>query len=393
MIRHDRATSASPLRRSGRALAVAIMVVGVLFPMTTASAAATLVVDDDGFGTAADCNSATAAYTTIQSAINAAVGGDAVFVCPGTYKEQLDIDKLLTLTGSGIGSSIVQPIATPSGATAGDLADVDIDNAASGTVIENFSFDFNGPTAADGWTNNRPGWGIVISDLTGPAVTNVTIRNNDIQMGLGAGAAGSGQGVGIVTGKNADVSGLLITGNAFHGDPTNTGTGASNGAEGIYINPNGGAGTVTITGNTFDRHLFVGISVESDKVTVTGNSVSSTVAPQTASTHGIRVNDFVGTRTWTSIVISNNTVTGFENGLRLGSSTTAGSDIDVLVTGNSFSTNTTAIRVREDVDVIRLQCGHNDCFGEWPKVVDHVGRFLEDVGVLGVQGADADTAD
>ncbi|MEX0826782.1 MAG: calcium-binding protein [Acidimicrobiia bacterium] len=339
---------------AGRALTVVLMVGAMLFPVVSVGAAVTLVVDGDGFGTAANCDEGvTVAFTSIQAAIDVAVAGDTVFVCPGTYDERLDIDVQITLTGSGIGSTIVQPSFAPPGGGHGANADVDIDDAADGTIIESISFDFNG--AAD----NRGGWGILISDLAGPDVTDVTIRNNDIQMGVGAGAAGAGQGLGITTGKDANVGGLVISGNAFHGDPTDTGSGAANGAEAIYINPNT-SGSVTISGNTFDQHLFVGISVESDDVTVVGNTVASTIAPQTAGTNGIRVNDFVGSRAWSNIVIADNIVAGFENGLRLGPSSTASSGIAVSVTGNTFSDNTTAIRIRQDIDAT---ANHNSIAG------------------------------
>jgi parallel beta-helix repeat protein len=69
----------------------------------------TLVVDDDGMASAADCGAADAAYTTIQGAVDAAVSGDTVMVCPGVYDEQVVIDGLdLTLQGAG-NSTIIRP--------------------------------------------------------------------------------------------------------------------------------------------------------------------------------------------------------------------------------------------------------------------------------------------
>ena len=44
-------------------------------------------------------------FTTIQSAVNAAAAGDTVNVCPGTYTEQVTIEKNLTLRGIQVGSN------------------------------------------------------------------------------------------------------------------------------------------------------------------------------------------------------------------------------------------------------------------------------------------------
>lgn len=51
-------------------------------------------------------------YPTIQSAIDAARAGDRIRVLPGTYREQLSIDKDLRITGSGAGTTFVRAPAT-----------------------------------------------------------------------------------------------------------------------------------------------------------------------------------------------------------------------------------------------------------------------------------------
>jgi nitrous oxidase accessory protein NosD len=63
----------------------------------TPSAASTLVVDDD----LAQCP--TAAYTSIQVAAMAAVPGDTIKVCPGTYTENVLVTKPLTFLGAQAG--------------------------------------------------------------------------------------------------------------------------------------------------------------------------------------------------------------------------------------------------------------------------------------------------
>lgn len=290
------------------------------------------------------------AFATIQEAVDAVATNGTVNVAAGTYDERLVINKKITLTGAGIGQTIVQPTFTPSGDTHADKADVWLsDSAASWTTIQDFSFDFNG---TDG---TRAGWGILIGEniatYPGLDVTDVTIQNNDIQMGLGAGGNGAGAGLGITTGLGGDSGGLVITGNAFHGDPTYMGNGSDHGSEAIYINPNGGTDLITVSDNTFDGNLFVGVSVESGKVTVSDNTIERAAGADVSSTHGIRVNDFIGGRTYSDITIQNNTISGFDNGLRLGSGSSGGSTLTVSVSNNTITDNARGIWVRNDADV------------------------------------------
>src|SRR5215218_5371207 len=43
------------------------------------------MVDDDGQASAANCDAAGAAFTSPRLAVGAAVSGDTILVCPGTY--------------------------------------------------------------------------------------------------------------------------------------------------------------------------------------------------------------------------------------------------------------------------------------------------------------------
>ena len=47
-------------------------------------------------------------FDTIQEAINAANEGDVIKVLPGTYIEQITINKTLTIIGSGAKSTIIE---------------------------------------------------------------------------------------------------------------------------------------------------------------------------------------------------------------------------------------------------------------------------------------------
>ena len=82
---------------------VLVLVSSLVFFKDPASAAMTLVVDDDGMATAADCNDPTPTYMTIGAAVAAAASGDTIKVCPGMYTENVVLNKSLTLLGAQAG--------------------------------------------------------------------------------------------------------------------------------------------------------------------------------------------------------------------------------------------------------------------------------------------------
>jgi len=258
-------------------------------------------------------------YSTIQAAIVAAVAGDTVLVGPGTYNERLVIDKQLNLTGSGT-ATIIRPTDIP----AAGVYDVEID--VSGTIIQNFLFDFNDVG------DTRGGQGIVVGDMNEPPVTTVQVLDNIIYTGDGSGVGGTG----IQTGKNCDVSGLLIQGNTFYGDATGMG-------EGVYINPYEGAGGVAIYANEFYGYLFSGVSIEASNVTASNNVINSNA---TKGYYGVRFIDLSGGQTHNGVTISNNIIWNLQYGIRIGTSTDLGSNLAATVQYNNITCNDVGIWVR-----------------------------------------------
>jgi PKD repeat protein len=261
------------------------------------------------------------AFKTITEAISAAVAGDTVNVAAGTYQERLVIDKQLTFIGAGWDSTVVQPLDTP----AAGVYDVEI--GASGTIIEDMQFDFNGPN------DTRSGNGIVVSDLNQPPVTDVQILNNKIYTG--------DANTGIQTGKYSDVSGLIVSGNIFYGDSDGMG-------EGIYINPYSGAGKVTIQDNEIYGYLYSGISIEASNVDVLDNTVDSDVAK---GIYGIRFIELTGGATFGNVFILYNNIQNVQYGISVGTSTDVGSILTATIQSNTLSANDVGLRVRYGADL------------------------------------------
>lgn len=216
------------------AMSAALLALTALAP-TSVMAATTLVVDDDGFGSAASCDAGTAAYSTIQSAVNAAAPGDTIIVCPGTYNESVAISTAgLKLLGAHAGKDAKScPNRINTSTVSGGLAN-GFTLAANSIVIDGFRI---GGSSA---------YGIETSEL----YSGYLIANNVIEQNAG--------GVYL----NADGSILsrvkrncFRDNNATFFDVTPFPTAGT----GIYTDQ--GLENANIMHNSFRRHLNVGINL------------------------------------------------------------------------------------------------------------------------------------
>jgi len=185
-----------------------VLLLPCLLPASSALAA-TLVVDPDGHGD----------HATIQAAIDAASDADVIEVWPGTYTENLLIEKGLEIRGAGAGLTIV----------AGRFLDSVVSTDAAGaevvladlTVTDGMADDGGGVYCADtvltlerveliGNQASGSGGGACVED--GCALS---VRDCDISMNLassGGGVGDSGAGVGFV------IEGSRFAGNMARGD-------------------------------------------------------------------------------------------------------------------------------------------------------------------------------
>ena len=184
----------------------------------------THIVDDDGGGTAADCDISTSAFTTVAAAIAAAGSGDTVLVCPGTYVENINFG------GKAIAvRSISGPAVTILDGNATDAV-VTFDSGETTTsVLEGF-------TIRNGLATSLPNGGGIRIGWASPVIRRNAIVNN---------RACSGPGILIQFGSP------LIEENTIANNNTREGCFSGTSGGGIYVD---GASTPVIRGNNINNN-------------------------------------------------------------------------------------------------------------------------------------------
>ncbi|NDQ56792.1 MAG: hypothetical protein GZ088_06925 [Acidipila sp.] len=254
-----------------------------------------LVVDDDKV----QCPAAT--FTSIQAAINAASPGDLIRVCPGTYREQLSINKSLSIEGDNgaivLPSNMLPNTASPSGTPIAaailvkNSANVEIDGLivdsdnngitgcaptlmgilyqnASGTIEHNAVRNTKLHTAR--LIGCQSGGAIVVQSLGG-GTSKVSINDNSVHNYQKNGITGNELGTEVTITKNV-VTGLgSVIGAAQNG--IQIGYGGKGEVLGNTVTDNVWSPCVSITNCVYSA---AGILIfESDDVRVENNSVAT----------------------------------------------------------------------------------------------------------------------
>ena len=157
-----------------------------------------------------------AGFSTVQAAVDAAKSGDIVNVCPGSYPEQVSIDKTLTVKGIAVGTQDAAVILPPVGGLVANATDPvsGLSEAAQVLVAPGVN-KLKSVTllnlVIDG-TNNGVGactpgvTGILYQNASG-MVSNVVTRN---QMLAAAALSGCDSGSGIRVEASSDVAGIKL---------------------------------------------------------------------------------------------------------------------------------------------------------------------------------------
>ena len=289
------------------------------------------------------------AYYTIAEALEDADPCNVICVTEGnTYPEDLTINKLyLTLhSQKGAASTIIKGQANVD-ITQWPLAVPNIEILADG--VEIYGFTIQGPD----WEPNKYSSGMVIGG------DNVEIHHNIIQVTNANSLDEISQGIQTYRDGNGgagDLNGLYIHDNTFQ--PWGSGT---HGYEAIFINHTPSdpspVGTVTIQGNTITGAVIRGITTERSNVTLTGNTIETTLEPfdgNVGAFQGINIMDYGG-REQKDVTVSNNVFrgsSGFSQGIRVGGSGQTLANISV--THNTLQAHKIGVLVRASADGVAV---------------------------------------
>ena len=223
----------------------------------------------------------TADYASIQEAIDAATVGSTIVVHAGTYNEQLDIDKSLTIIGAGPGTAVHFPAGGPADSAVIRIHDVSEVRIAS-LSVQSAQPDVDGIRVRDAAAvvidtieaRNNSQDGVDIRGSSGVQVLSSTFEDNGmdgIQVDVGAVNVAILSCRSVSNGEDGikvrNCSDVLVQ----------ECTAALNGDDGILVRDANG---VELIGNTSSNNIGWGISVNNSPDTIiVGNPVAgNTVA-------------------------------------------------------------------------------------------------------------------
>ena len=300
-----------------------------------------------------------AGFSTISAAVTAANPGATIIVCPGTYTEDVTIEKPLTIEGS---SATVAPAASDSSPvtpfTGGNNGFTVL---SPGVTISGFTVE---GASSDGL--------MVVGDHA--TITHNTVENNGL---LDTNNPGNGidlDGSSYSTVSNNTISGSGNGGIQLANDPDAIGLSTLCPAIGISCNGITGTATYdTVTGNNVNNNPFACGILLVDHAGTNGS------APDLAD--GIHNNVIVGNS------VEDNAIQGYGAGILLASEVPGGAVYNNLVGGNDVSGNGLSgltlhahlAGVHQDLNgnvIVGNNFGTNNVKGEEPSDLQTTGVFI-----------------
>jgi hypothetical protein len=223
-----------------------------------------------------DCTNLTH-FTTIQLAVSSVPSGSTVKVCPGTYPEQVIINRNLTLVGVGPTASVVTVPAGGLVQNGVDLADFPVLDVAAQILVQGATKATISHLVVDGAGNTLDGCGSV--NLLGIYYENSsgTITDDVVRNQITPTNVGCGLGFGIYVASNTGVPAVTISNNSVRNYGKNgilaTGAGSFIPGPNVTVKGNtvvGLGATTLIAGNGIQLSLLA-------KGTITSNFVSDNV--------------------------------------------------------------------------------------------------------------------
>jgi hypothetical protein len=296
-------------------------------------------------------------YSTIQAAVDAALGGAVINVDAGSYKESVVVGKSLTIRGAQAGvdartdTRLSGPTASESlvtGAGAGTSVSPSFKIIANDVTIDGFTVQGETSAGATGGIvlgpntagarildnivqNNVAGLVLSNNSPTDPAVIQFNVfRNNN--------NAGANGGRGIYTDETffgSQLTNVTIDSNAFQGHHGSAGTTGFEAAIAVEPNTAGVTSNLRITNNTFDNNGKATLFFHTSNITITGNVITN-AQDQWSGTLRFEGDDI-------NVTISNNTL--YNNtgpAVSIDAKGVPGNDSGFVINNNNFYGNSYA---------------------------------------------------
>ncbi|HKP37940.1 MAG TPA: hypothetical protein VJT71_13870 [Pyrinomonadaceae bacterium] len=309
---------------------------GLMFGGRSAQAASTWYVSPTGTPSGTSGGScASPSFNTIGAAITAASSGDTIQVCAGTYSEQVQVTKTLTINGAQVGVDARTRVAASESIIDHPCGPVQI--MADNVVLNGFTV--QGSTLSDPcflagiWTN--PGFSstqgghqilnnIIQNNISGIELDNTGTLQTKVQFNWIRNNNNPGPGAGNGIQVNFGLNKALIDKNRFSGH-TNSSVLVSSGGDDQQITVSNNE----LVGGTAERIVFGSV----DNSSITGNtSIGSTAVNGT-----IRL--FGGN---SGITISCNLLANGQRGIRVDDPFAIGPNSNITANNNNIQGNAIA---------------------------------------------------